>query len=99
MTGFDGFSLAEFGSLGEGPYYLGVKSETGVMFDLPPLLLAADSLAEELPREVEIVRPFNMAPESMKVRRGKYGAFLDELTDLSGTYGEPSLTVMRLNDD
>lgn len=33
------------------------------------------------------------------VRRGKYGAFLGVLTGLSNTYGEPSLTVMRLNDD
>lgn len=99
VTESDGFSLADFGSLEEGAYYLSVKSETGAVFDLPPLLLTGDSSAEELPREVEIVRPSNMTSESMMVRRGKYGAFLDVLTGLSNTYGEPSLTVMRLNDN
>lgn len=99
VTEPDGFSLADFGSLEEGTYYLSVKSETGAVFDLPPLLLTGDSSAEELSREIEIVRPSNMTSEPMMVRRGKYGAFLGVLTDLSNTYAEPSLTVMRLNDN
>lgn len=98
VTESDGFSLADFGSLEEGTCYLSVKREAGAVFDPPPLLLTGDSSAEVLLREVEIVRPSNMALESVKARRGKYGAFLDILTDLSSTYGEPSLTVMKLND-
>lgn len=103
VTGAEGFSLADFGSLVDGTYYLSVKSESGVVLDLPPLVLAegalSEELPEELPEELDVSMTADAASDSMLARRGKYGAYLDAIKTLVEAYGESSLTVMRLDDE
>lgn len=99
VTRSEGFSLSDFGSLGDGTYYLGMETSSGVMLDLPPLRLGGSASSEELPEEIEIIMPANVTEEAALSRRGKYGAFSDVLSSLTDSYGEPSLTVMKLDDE
>lgn len=99
VTGLEGFSLSDFGSLGSGTYYLGMETSAGVTLDLPPLRLGDSVSAEELPDEVEIIMPVNVEEETALSRRGKYRAFSDVLSSLTDSYGGSSLTVMKLDDE
>lgn len=99
VTGTEGFSLADFGSLVSGVYYLSIESESGTVLDLPPLALADSDSLEVLPEELDVSMPADVASDSVLTRRGKYGTYLDMLETLVKSYGEPSLTVMRLNDE
>lgn len=97
VTGEDGFTLAEFGSLDEGTYLLSVRGEDGTTYDLPPLVL--DSEGEgEVDGGIEVGLPSRSIDTSLLSKRGKYGSFLDALDKDIQAYGDVALTVMQLSE-
>lgn len=97
VTGEDGFTLAEFGSLDEGTYLLSVRDEDGTTYDLPPLVL--DSGGEgEVAGGIEVGLPSRSIDTSLLSKRGKYGSFLDALDKDIQAYGDVALTVMQLSE-
>lgn len=99
VTGSEGFSLADFGSLNEGTYYLSIRLASGDPLDLPPLVLTGAVSSEGLPEEVDVAMPADATSDSVLARRGKYEAYLDTLNALVGAHGEASLTVMKVEDE
>ena len=96
IEGEGGFSLGDFGQVGEGTYWLSVRDSSGAVFDLPPLELGDGAGA---PDEVKFVFPRGWDGSAPLSTRGKYVCFSGVLNGLFDTYGEPSLTVMRLEDE
>ena len=99
VTGSEGFSLADFGSLNEGTYYLSIRLASGNPLDIPPLVLNGAASSEGLPEKVDVAMPADATSDSVLARRGKYEAYLDALNALVEAHGEPSLTVMKLDDE
>ena len=94
VTGENGFTLAEFGSLDEGTYLLSVQDEEGATYDLPPLVLDNGGEGEVVER-IEVGLPSRSIDALLLVKRGRYGSFLDALDKDIQTYGDVALTVMQ----
>lgn len=97
VSGGEGFTLEDIGSLADGTYLLCVRDSNGADFDLPPLVLGGEN--EETPESVEVVVPAGTLDGTSLARRGKYGAYLDVMEGLQETYGDPSLAIMKLDED
>lgn len=94
VTGEEGFSLSEFGTLDEGTYLLCMQNEAGAAYDFPPLMLG-DWGEDGVVNRIEVGFPSQSVDSSQLVKRGRYGSFLDALTDDVRTYGDVSLIVMQ----
>ena len=104
VTGGEGFTMADFGELPAGTYWLAIvdAQHDDVVYDLPPLVY--DNAAQgasgdaEIPDVLTVEPPAGIDDMGELTVRSKYEAFRDKLTGLVDTYGDASITVMQIDD-
>ena len=106
VEGDEGFTLRDFGELEPGTYWLGIEADSGdrdgednsSLYDLPPLTLDDSDTQSDPPSKLEVLPPAGADDETKLVRRGKCGSYYDVLDGLIQTYGDASLSVLKLDD-
>ena len=106
VEGDEGFTLRDFGALESGTYWLGIEADGGdrdgednsSLYDLPPLTLDDSDTQSDPPSKLEVLPPAGADDKTKLARRGKYGSYYDVLDGPIQTYGDASLSVLKVDD-
>lgn len=99
VQGTEGFTLGDLGALDAGTYRLVIEDgASGASYDLPPLVLGGASQGGGEVSRVTVRPPQDTSDPDELVAQGKYARFRDKLQGLVDTYGDASITVMKLDE-
>lgn len=99
VQGTEGFTLGDLGALDAGTYRLVIEDgASGASYDLPPLVLGGASQGGGEASRVTVRPPQDTSDPDELAARGKYACFRDKLQGLVDTYGDASITVMKLDE-
>lgn len=99
VQGTEGFTLGDLGALDAGTYRLVIEDgASGASYDLPPLVLGGASQGGGEASRVTVRPPQDTSDPDELVAQGKYACFRDKLQGLVDTYGDASITVMKLDE-
>lgn len=99
VQGTEGFTLGDLGALDAGTYRLVIEDgASGASYDLPPLVLGGASQGGGEASRVTVRPPQDTSDPDELAAQGKYACFRDKLQGLVDTYGDASITVMKLDD-
>lgn len=99
VQGTEGFTLGDLGALDAGTYRLVIEDgASGASYDLPPLVLGGASQGGGEVSRVTVRPPQDTSDPDELVAQGKYACFRDKLQGLVDTYGDASITVMKLDE-
>lgn len=99
VQGTEGFTLGDLGALDAGTYRLVIEDgASGASYDLPPLVLGGASQGGGEASRVTVRPPQDTIDPDELVAQGKYACFRDKLQGLVDTYGDASITVMKLDE-
>lgn len=99
VQGTEGFTLGDLGALDAGTYRLVIEDgASGASYDLPPLVLGGASQGGGEASRVTVRPPQDTSDPDELTARGKYACFRDKLQGLVDTYGDASITVMKLDE-
>lgn len=99
VQGTEGFTLGDLGALDAGTYRLVIEDgASGASYDLPPLVLGGASQGGGEASRVTVRPPQDTSDPDELAAQGKYACFRDKLQGLVDTYGDASITVMKLDE-
>ena len=99
VQGTEGFTLGDLGALDAGTYRLVIEDgASGASYDLPPLVLGGASQGGGEASRVTVRPPQDTSDPDELTAQGKYACFRDKLQGLVDTYGDASITVMKLDE-
>lgn len=99
VQGTEGFTLGDLGTLDAGTYRLVIEDgASGASYDLPPLVLGGASQGGGEASRVTVRPPQDTSDPDELTAQGKYACFRDKLQGLVDTYGDASITVMKLDE-
>ena len=99
VQGTEGFTLGDLGALDAGTYRLVIEDgASGASYDLPPLVLGGASQGGGEASRVTVRPPQDTSDPDELAAQGKYACFRDKLKGLVDTYGDASITVMKLDE-
>lgn len=99
VQGTEGFTLGDLGALDAGTYRLVIEDgASGASYDLPPLVLGGASQGGGEASRVTVRPPQDTSDPDELAAQGKYARFRDKLQGLVDTYGDASITVMKLDE-
>lgn len=99
VQGTEGFTLGDLGALDAGTYRLVIEDgASGASYDLPPLVLGGASQGGGEASRVTVRPPQDTSDPDELAAQGKYACFRDRLQGLVDTYGDASITVMKLDE-
>lgn len=99
VQGTEGFTLGDLGALDAGTYRLVIEDgASGASYDLPPLVLGGASQGGGEASRVTVRPPQDTSDPDELAAQGKYTCFRDKLQGLVDTYGDASITVMKLDE-